>query len=161
MLRPNIDERNYERMKQRHSFTYLLYHLVFRTKGREHLIDDKRELALFGFLRTKAHDLDAYIEEIGGWREHVHLLMRIRPTIALADVYRQLKGFSSRAWHLKYPDTAFGWADGVFAITVDPHDCTELRFYIRHQRTHHAKNLVVEKWEPDGESPRGLDRRSS
>jgi putative transposase len=148
-------------MKQRRSFTYLFYHLVFCTKNREHFIDNSRESALYGFLRVKAHDLDAYIEEIDGWRDHVHLLMRTRPTIALADVYRQLKGFSSRAWHEKFPEMPFGWADGVFAVTVDPYDCTGLRSYIRNQHAHHEQQTIIKRWEPENDSPQGLDQRSS
>jgi REP element-mobilizing transposase RayT len=121
---------------------------------REHLIIDQgKESALFGFMRAKAHDLDAYIEEMGGWRDHVHLLMRIRPTIALADVYRQLKGFSSRAWHTKFPDAPFGWADGVFAVTVNPYDCDALRSYIRNQHAHHDGGKTVAQWEPEDGSP--------
>ena len=53
-------------MKQRHSFTNLLYHMVFRTKNREHFITTLEvERALFGFLEVKAHHLDAYILEAG------------------------------------------------------------------------------------------------
>ena len=137
-------------MKQRHSFTNLLYHLVFRTKYREHLIvtpvlDD----ALRGFIQKKAHDLDAYVEEYGSWNDHVHLLLRTRPTIALSSVYRQLKGFSSRAWHLEFPEMPFAWADGAWAVTVSPDDCEALRIYIRNQRERHNEKAMVEEWEPE------------
>ena len=137
-------------MKQRHSFTNLLYHMVFRTKHREHLIvTPEAERALFGFLQTKAHHLDAYILEIGGWREHVHLLIRTRPTMALSEVYGQLKGFSSRCWHRKFPEMPFGWADGVWAMTVDPSNCEGLILYIRSQHAHHEAATAIQVWEPD------------
>jgi len=101
-------------MKQRHSFTYLLYHLVFRTKHREavfrNLADEQR---LFGLFKEKAHQLDGRIEEFGSWYDHVHVLARIRPTLTLSDFYRQLKGYSSRAWNLKEVGNTLKWADGV------------------------------------------------
>ena len=74
-------------MKQRHSHTNWLFHIVIRTKNREHLIEgEAEERVLFGGMRKKAHDLDAWIEEIGGWREHLHVLVRTRPTVALSDI---------------------------------------------------------------------------
>ena len=64
-------------MKQRYSFTYLLYHLVFRTKHREAVLrnfaDEQRLLGLF---KEKAHQLDGRIEEFGSWYDHVHVLAR-------------------------------------------------------------------------------------
>jgi REP element-mobilizing transposase RayT len=137
-------------MKQRHSFTNLVYHLVFSTKNREHLIvSDTDEKFLFGLLQTKAHHLDAYLLEIGGWRDHVHLLLRTRPTMALSEIYRQLKGFSSRSWNRRYPDRRFGWSDGVWAITVDPNSMDELIFYVRNQHTHHEQDSISVEWEPE------------
>ena len=101
-------------MKQRHSFTDLMYHLVFSTKQREPLISSNDFCgALRGYMEIKANQLDAQILEFGGYFEHVHLLLRARPTKSLSEVYRQLKGFSSHAWHKEFPDLAFGWADGV------------------------------------------------
>jgi putative transposase len=137
-------------MKQRHSSTYLLFHLVFHTKGRERLIvGDEEERALFDFLRQKAHDLDAWIEEFGTWRDHVHLLVRTRPTIALSEVYGQMKGFSAWAWRKQWPDRPFNWGDGVWAESVDPLDCDALRAYIRGQRRHHENGSLQREWEPD------------
>jgi REP element-mobilizing transposase RayT len=140
-------------MKQRHSYTNLLYHMVFRTKRREHLILTARdEDALFGFIKAKAHHIDAYVEENGAWREHVHLLVRARSTMALSEVYRQLKGFSSRSWNRRFSDRPFGWADGVWAVTVSPGETTALREYIRHQRSRHDARALVVEWEPVDET---------
>jgi putative transposase len=139
-------------MKQRHSYTKLLYHIVCCTKRREHLIlDVEHEQAINSFMKVKAHQLDAYIEEFGGWRDHIHFLVRARPTIALSDLYRQLKGFSAYSWRKQFPEDPFKWADGVFAATVDPDNCDDLRAYVRNQHKHHTENSLVAKWEPDEE----------
>ena len=137
-------------MKQRHSYTNLLYHLVFCTKQREHLFLDRNdEQAFLGFFKAKAHELDAFIEEFGCWRDHVHLLIRTRPTISLADVYGQLKGFSSYLWQKRFSDRPFKWADGVFAATVDPSKCDGLRNYIKNQKRHHENASIIHAWEPE------------
>jgi len=137
-------------MKQRHSYTDLMYHLVFRTKEREPLIATKDHIdALLGCMKIKANQLDAQILEFGGYFEHVHLLLRARPTVALSALYGQLKGFSSHSWHREYSDLAFGWADGVWAKTVDPDNCEALRVYVRDQWSRHEQRESVAEWEPE------------
>ena len=135
-------------MKQRHSYADLLYHLVPRTKNREPFIGgEEEEHTLHALLRKKAHDLDAWIEEVGGWKEHIHLLLRTRPTVALSAVYGRMKGFAAWAWHKRWPDRPFGWNDGVWVKTVDPESCETLRMYIRNQREHQAQNTERPRWE--------------
>ena len=144
-------------MKQQHSFHRLFFHLVFSTKNRAHLIcspEDGRVLA--GFFKVKAHDLDAYVEEFGCWRDHVHLLVRIPPKLALAKLYGQMKGFATRAWNERYPEHPFGWQDGVFSITVDPDNCGGLRDYIRGQWDHHESGTLIVRWETPDIGPQGL-----
>ena len=140
-------------MKQRHSYSRLLFHLVFSTKARGRLIEPADEAVLRGWFEVKAHELDSCIEEFGCFYDHVHLLVRSRPTLLLAELYRQLKGFSSRAWHIKFPERPFAWADGVYSATVDPEDNQGLREYIKNQRAHHAAKTEMRRWEPDETSP--------
>ncbi len=141
-------------MKQRHSFTNLLYHLVFHTKHREHyIITEEDEALLFGLIKAKAHELDAYVLEIGGWREHLHLLIRTRPSTALSEIYRQLKGFSSHAWRKKQPSKPFAWGDGVFAVTVDPQNSENLAAYIKNQHNHHEQETLITEWEAPNNTP--------
>ena len=137
-------------MKQRHSYTNLMYHVVMRTKQREDFIQgNTEEELLFSHMKKKAHDLDAWIEEFGGWVDHIHILLRIRPTSSLSTVYGQLKGFSAWSWKERWPDRPFSWADGVYAVTVDPYNCQDLRNYIRNQRDHHTKKLLISRWETE------------
>lgn len=137
-------------MRQRHSYHRLFYHLVFTTKGRAQLIespDDGERLCQY--FRVKAARLDAYVEEFGCYRDHVHLLVRCVPTIALSDLYGQLKGFAAYAYRERHPDRVLKWQDGVWASTVDPDTTDALRCYIRNQWANHGAKVVVERWEPD------------
>ena len=135
-------------MKQRHSFHRLFYHLVFSTKNREHLFVSSRDGdILSGYFRIKAKELDAYVEEFGHWREHVHMLLRSAPSLALANLYGQFKGFSSYAWNRKYADRPLVWQDGVFITTVDPDDNRALREYVATQWSRHESRAIIESWE--------------
>jgi putative transposase len=133
-------------MKQRHSYHRLWYHLVFHTKNRERLLESRSDEAfLLSQMKSKAHEIDATIEEFGAWRDHVHVLLRTVPTLALSDLCRQLKGYSATQWRKAFPDRPFKWGDGAYSITVDPDHCERLREYIRDQwRRHESKNVVPE-----------------
>jgi REP element-mobilizing transposase RayT len=139
-------------MRQRHSYHRLFYHLVFATKRREHLIaspeDGGRLLQLF---KVKAAKLDAYVEEFGCYRDHVHLLARSAPALALSDLYGQLKGFAAYALRARFPERPFGWQDGVWVATVDPDANADLRGYIRGQWRQHEDRVLVDRWEPEPE----------
>ncbi len=111
---------------------------------------------LAGFFKAKAHELDAYIEEFGCWKDHVHLLVRIPPKLALARLYGQMKGFATHAWNQRHPELPFGWQDGVFSITVDPDNCEDLRAYIRGQWDHHEFNNLIIRWETPENGPEGM-----
>jgi REP element-mobilizing transposase RayT len=135
-------------MKQRHSNCRLVYHLVLHTKYRLPLICEPCDVEiLLGFMKTKAYQLDSYIEEGGGWRDHIHLLLQSRPTISLSVVYGQLKGYSATMWRKRFPNSPFKWGDGVFAKSIDPDECQDLRAYIRYQWRHHENGLVVPGYE--------------
>ncbi|MFO8071938.1 MAG: IS200/IS605 family transposase [Polyangia bacterium] len=144
-------------MKQSHSYHRLLFHLVFSTKNREHLIDSHEDgHVLAGLFAVKAHHLEVYIEEFGYWRDHVHLLVRIAPKLSLAKIYGQLKGFASHTWNDRFPERKLYWQDGVFSVTVDPDDCNDLRWYIRNQWNHHESGSLQENWEMPDIGPKGL-----
>ena len=147
---------------RRHSTYHRNYfHLVFATKNRAHLISSPEEgVQLAQLLVVKAHDLDAYLEEFGCWREHVHLLVRLPPKLALAILYGQMKGFSTYAWRKRYPEKPFAWQDGVYSKTVDPDNCEGLRKYIRSQWKHHESGDLISKWEPLLTRPQGMPQAS-
>jgi REP element-mobilizing transposase RayT len=141
-------------LKQRHSFHRLFYHLVFATKHREPWIAAPEDgVALLGLFRAKAAALDAYVEEFGCYKDHVHLLLRSGPTVALSELYGQLKGFA--AWEIRgrCPSIPFRWQDGVWIETVAPARSDSLRTYIRDQWRRHESRSIIEEWEPPSDCP--------
>lgn len=77
------------------SYTNLLYHIVYATKGRAPLITPDLKSRLHGYLGGIVGGLGCVPIEINGMDEHVHLLVRLRPTIAVSDFLSKLKSVSS------------------------------------------------------------------
>ena len=129
------------------SYTRLTYHIVFGTKCRRPVIGPEEQPRLYeymgGILRAnKGHSI-----EIGGVRDHVHILAELSPAIALADVLRSLKAGSSK-WineQAKWTQN-FQWQKGYSAFTVSYSHRETVRKYIQNQEKHHRKKTFQEEY---------------
>src|SRR5215471_11839760 len=99
-----------------HSYTNLLYHIVYGTKERRPLIDEEFQPRLYDYLGGTIRGLKSTSLEIGGIEDHVHILANVPPTIAVSDFLEKLKASSSK-W-AKSVRRGFGWQDGYAAFTV-------------------------------------------
>ncbi len=123
------------------TFTQIYYQLVFSTKNREPvLLADKRDHLFrytWGILKNK----DCHLYRIGGVEDHVHILTSLHPTIALADLVKDIKT-STSSW-IKDENIFPGfthWQDGYGAFTVSHSDKDAVIEYIKGQEEHH-KNV--------------------
>lgn len=113
----------------------LLYHIVFGTKHREPLLADAvvRE-HVHRYLVGIARNLDGVALRIGGYFEHVHLLVRIPAKLAVSDFVGKLKSNSSREVNREAMlDRAFHWQDGFGAFTVSQSQSNRIIQYIDRQ----------------------------
>lgn len=82
--------------KKRHAVNEIFLHLVFVTKYRRDVFDDEMLVACEAFMRKVCDDMDVDLEEFNGESDHVHLLVKIPPTLAPSVLVNSLKGVSSR-----------------------------------------------------------------
>jgi REP element-mobilizing transposase RayT len=92
---------------------------------------------LYEYLGGTIRGLKSTALEIGGVEDHVHILAKVSPTIAISDFLEKLKANSSK-W-AKSVRRGFGWQDGYSAFTVSESQVERVRAYIRNQREHHKK----------------------
>lgn len=69
-----------------HSYSKLLYHLIWSTKNREQHISVDIKNRLFGYMRTVINDKKQYLYIINGMPEHVHLLVSLSASICVSDL---------------------------------------------------------------------------
>ena len=69
----------------------LQFHIVFSTKHRHPLIADERRNRLHEYLGGLVRAADGIPEAIGGTADHVHLLVGLRATHALATFVQDIK----------------------------------------------------------------------
>jgi len=125
----------------------LLVHMIFSTKNRLKLIADDWRPELFSYMGGAVHEHKASLLEAGGIEDHVHLLVRIHPSFAIADTVRLIKANSSR-WinEERKIKGKFEWQKGygVFSISQSGRDA--LSQYIRNQREHHTKQTFEDEY---------------
>lgn len=116
----------------------LVIHLIFSTKVRQPLITPEIRLDLFAYLGGIVREMRGTALIVGGTADHVHMLIRIRPVQAAAEVARVVKTNSSRWVHEKW-NTQFAWQNGYGAFSVSESNVAAVSRYIAAQEEHHKK----------------------
>jgi putative transposase len=129
------------------SYTQLTYHIVYATKYRSPTIRDIIRDRLYEYIGGTLRAKKGHLIEIGGMADHVHLLARLSPTFAVADVIRTVKANSSR-WMNEQPEVMplFEWQKGYGAFTVSYSRIEAVQHYIRNQREHHRVKSFQEEY---------------
>lgn len=120
------------------SYTNLLFHIVFGTKARLPMITAEIRPRFHQYLGGVVRGLGGVALEINGITDHVHLLVKLKPTIQLSDFIRDLKSNSS-SWAKENGIPKFAWQRRYGAFTVSESQMKIVRKYIQNQEQHHKK----------------------
>jgi REP element-mobilizing transposase RayT len=120
------------------TYTNLLYHLVFSTKGRQPLIRETFKEELFKILGALAKDKGGTLLACGGIADHVHMVVRLKPHPSISDLLQYVKANSS-GWVNRRGDIQgrFEWQVGYSAFTVSESQFPAVREYVANQEKHH------------------------
>lgn len=120
------------------TYTALHYHIVFSTKNREPWLVPAKETRIWEYLGGIARANGMKVLRVGGYDDHIHLLLALPASISLSKAMQLLKGASSRWIHETDNELAsFSWQDGYGAFTVGVSQIADTVRYIEGQREHH------------------------
>lgn len=129
------------------TYTNLLYHLVFSTKDRTPLITNDLREELYAYIGGIIRAEGGVQLEIGGIADHIHIVAKIKPLIAVSDMLGKIKANSSKwANDHKMRSRKFGWQEGYAAFSVSESQVPTVREYIQHQKEHHHKQTFQEEF---------------
>ena len=118
--------------------TNLVFHIVYSTKNRRKLITHDVQERLFEYIGGIIREQKGRLIEIGGMPDHIHILARLSPTLAISDVLRVTKANSSKWFNgTLEPRTPFAWQRGFGAFSVSASNIEQVRAYICNQEQHH------------------------
>jgi putative transposase len=129
------------------TYTSLHYHIVFSTKNRHPWIAPKIEERIWKYLGGIARENDMTADRVGGVEDHVHVVVRIPPKLALRKAVQLLKGGSSKWIHDTFPALGkFAWQDGYSAFTVSQSNLRAVIHYVANQREHHRRRTFQDEY---------------
>ncbi len=132
----------------REPFTQLYVHFVWSTWDRLPLITPAVARRLYGAMINKCRDLKCLPIRMGGVADHVHLLVRMHPAIAISTFVKEVKGSSSHLiTHDVAPGEFFKWQGAYGAFTLCADDVPTVKAYIANQKNHHQYHTVQVEWE--------------
>jgi REP element-mobilizing transposase RayT len=118
------------------TYTQIIYQIVFSTKHREKTLTNPNRQELFKYIRGVLKNKKCY--RINGVEDHLHIVTHLHPSIALADLIKDIK-LSSTEYIKK--DNLFadfgGWQDGYGAFTYSIKEKDNLIEYVKNQEEHH------------------------
>ena len=87
-----------------------------------------------------AKNEDSQILKINGTNNHVHVLVKIKPSISVSDFICKLKSNSSK-WVSENHELSYGfqWQGGFSSFSVSESQTNVISRYIDNQEAHHAK----------------------
>ncbi len=130
-----------------HTFSELLSHVIFSTKGRAASIDDELRPRLHSYIGGIIRELEGTALAVGGTADHVHILLRLPPSVPIADAMRVVKTNSSRWVHETSPShRSFAWQTGYGAFSVSESNRQAVIDYIATQEEHHRKTSFQEEY---------------
>jgi putative transposase len=129
------------------SYVSSYYHCVFSTKERQPLIPPSLQERLWPYLGGIARQNEMRAIEIGGMPDHVHILLSLPSTLAIAKAMQLIKGGSSKWVHDTFPEhRLFAWQVKYGAFTVSVSQLEKTIGYIRGQAEHHRKMTFQEEF---------------
>lgn len=79
--------------------------------------------------------------------DHIHILIRMKPSCCLSDLVREIKKSSNEFINeKKFCKANFMWQEGFGAFSYSPNDLNRIITYIQNQKIHHQKSTFKEEY---------------
>ena len=116
----------------------LCYHIVLGTADRRPMIPPGLRKDLYGLFEELVRGSGGIVVGVGGIPNHVHLFVRLPPSVVVSELVRVLKAESTR-WARKTPGRDLEWGEGYGAFSVGQAQAPEVLRLLHHQERHHLR----------------------
>ncbi len=129
------------------TYTQIYLHVVFSVKGRQNLIHNDWKDELHKYICGIVIGNEQKVYAIGGVADHIHILVSIKPNIALSDLVRDIKANSSKWINEKsLVKGKFQWQEGFGAFSYAQSQLDTVIAYINNQEQHHQKKTFRDEY---------------
>ena len=131
-----------------HSVYDCVYHLEWCPKYRFNVLGkDTSKADMETILKQIAKEHEMVVEELAVMPDHVHIVVRAKPSMSLSKATQLLKGRSSYEFFRKHPNMRLRykrghfWAPSSCYLTTGDVDLERTKEYVRNQQDIHQKTL--------------------
>jgi len=128
------------------TFTQILYQIVFSTKNRGKTLTKEGYPPFCAYVWGILKNKKCHLYRIGGVEDHIHLVLSVHPSVAVADLVKDIK-LSSSAFikeNAVFPHFR-GWQEGYGAFTYSIAAKDALIEYVKNQEQHHKGTLFKDE----------------
>ena len=130
-----------------HTYSNLLIHVIFSTRGRKPMILAEFSERLMKYLCGVARQEFGKALKVGGTENHIHGLLSIRTNVAVAHAMNRWKSLSTGWIHRTFPGARdFSWQTGYGAFSVSQSNAAGVIAYIESQASHHRRKTFEEEF---------------
>jgi putative transposase len=140
-----------------HAFHQLYYHFAWATHSRVALIHRDYRPSLLKIINEETKNRGGWPIRHNAMPDHVHLLVRLPPTVGVSDFIGQVKGASAHRVNTEIkPSFRLTWQEGYGVVTLRKDELEKVSHYIDNQETHHSSgrlSVVLERTTGDDDLP--------
>jgi len=129
------------------TYTQILYQIVFSTRNRKKCLNKRDRDELFKYIDGILKKKNCHLYWINGVSDHLHIVMHLHPTIALASLIKDIKLATTEYIEFEFLFPGFnGWQDGYGAFTYSIGAKDNLIEYVKNQEVHHKENTFRKEY---------------
>jgi putative transposase len=122
------------------TFSQIYIQTVFAVSNRQSLIKTEFKEDLYKYITGIVTNQGQKLISINGVLDHVHILLGLKPAMALADLVREIKADSSNFINKeRFVHGRFSWQEGYGAFSYGHSQLNSIIRYIQNQERHHSR----------------------
>jgi putative transposase len=121
------------------TYTQIYVQIVFAVEGRQNLIRPENKEELHKYITGIVTAQEQKLLAIHCMPDHVHILVGLKPTIAISDLVSEIKtGSTNFINRSKWVAGRFAWQEGYGAFSYSHSQLGDVIRYIENQEQHHG-----------------------
>jgi putative transposase len=129
------------------TYTQIYIQVVFAVSGRQNLIPTEHKQELHKYTTGIITNQNQKLIAVNSMPDHVHLLIGMKPDMALSSLVREIKAGSSKFINERHWIRGrFTWQEGFGAFSYAHSQLSAVIRYIENQENHHNRRSFKEEY---------------
>ena len=130
-----------------HTYSQIYIQVVFAVEARQYLIRPEFKEEVHKYMTGIISERDQKLLAVHCMPDHTHLLIGLKPSMALSDLVRDIKNASSNLINRKrWVLGRFSWQEGFGAFSYGHSQIPAVIRYIHNQPKHHVRRSFREEY---------------